>query len=90
MHLGHVLLVTSAVLGGLVVILAAIYAYIYCTKIRPGGRNKHEDRGSIYVRDARSHSCADSNQNDGDKRPMHPFLIWSYAAKFRRESGVDP
>ena len=73
-----VMLIIAAVLGGLVVILGAIYAYIYYTQIRPRHRPIHEDR---YRNNLQMSSQADGD----DKRIFHPFMILSYAAKVKMD-----
>ena len=73
-----VLVVITAVLGGLVLIVGAIYAYIYYTKIRPKQRPIHEERYS------RNHPQMKAQGDGDDKKILHPFMILSYAAKMKR------
>ena len=89
-----VLVVICAVLGGLVVILSAIYAYIYCFKMNPRHRHKGADdsRTQFYAREGQgcsaAHECAQTG--DGGRKKLSPFLLWGYAAKFRKDSVDQP
>ena len=82
------LLITCAVLGGLVVILSLIYAYIYCTKMNPRHRPKGVDgsRTQFYPQGQSTAIEVSQCGETSRKKPMHPFLLWGYAAKFRKES----
>ena len=82
MHIGMTLLIISAVLGGLVVILGAIYAYIYYTRIN---RRHRPIRDEHHLRNQSSSAQQDSEE----KRPFHPFLILSYAAKVKRDNDAS-
>ena len=78
-----IVVIVCAVLGGLVTILAVIYAYIYFTRIRPQHhRFSSEDR---YVTRP-TQQVSGQTENEDNKRLFQPFLIWSYANRVRREN----
>ena len=74
------LLVITTVLGVLVLIVAAIYAYIYYTQITPRRRVPHEDRFAIPQNTAQT--------DPEERRLFHPFMILSYAGRWKK--GADP
>ena len=78
-----IIVIVCAVLGGLVMILAAIYAYIYFTRIRPHHRFTTEDR---YTRPVQQ--MTGQTENEDNKRLFQPFLILSYANRMRRENNM--
>ena len=87
------LVVVCAVLGGLVCLLALIYAYIYCFKMNPRHRHKGADaaRTQFYTREGQSAGAHHDNSQSGDGgRKKVPFLLWGYAAKLRKESVDQP
>ena len=79
---GQTLLIVCAVLGGLVLILGAVYAYIYYTQIRPRHRPRHED---CYA--PRSTQTQNGGSGEGeDRRFFHPFMILSYANRVKGDA----
>ena len=83
------MLVVCAVLGGLVVILGTIYAYIHCFKQNNRSRNRCTDESRVHyhARDGQMTSAEAGNSSDcSRKKTVHPFLLWGYAAKFRKDS----
>ena len=88
--LGFILLVTVGVLGGLVLVLGAIYAYIWCVKIRPRHRPMGEEhRISHYSRDLQTIPSPAEEQQKG-KIKTHPFFIVSYMSRVKAEEGNHP
>ena len=79
---GFILLILSAVLGGLVLILAAIYAYVFYTKIRPHQRHVHDDG---YLRTPPQNTTQPEPE---EKRLFHPFMILAYANRIKRDAEV--
>ena len=79
MDFGFILLIISAILGGIVVVLASVYAYVYHTQIRPGHRRKVDD-------EFRNPPMQQHQQEPetGRKRLFHPFMILAYASRWKR------
>ena len=83
-YVGFVLVVTAGVLGGVVLILAAVYAYIYYTYIQPRSRRIHP------IENLPPTQAASTQQEVEDtKMPMHPFLLYAYVAKFKRSNDAS-
>ena len=73
-----ILLIVSAVMGGIVVILGAVYAYVYYTQIRIRPRHKYP---------VRTHPPTIQMNQDPDpevRHLFHPFMILAYAGRFKR------
>ena len=73
------LLIACGVLGGIVLILAAIYAYIYYTQIRPTQHRArhHSDR----------YTPVHQGSGDADDRKLrHAFMIFSYTHRAKSDA----
>ena len=81
---GHVLCITAAVLGGLVLILGIIYAYIYFTHIKPRPRRFGEVRFDYEAKD----SCKVQVGTEQEKKRIktHPFFIMNYVSRVRTDN----
>ena len=80
MEFSFVLVIIAAVLGGLVMILGPIYAYIYCVKMKPPKYIVHDHRLPHYHPEAEH-----SRTEDGAKAiKTHPFFIMHYIKKMKR------
>ena len=80
---GSTLLIVCAVLGGLVLLLGAVYAYIYYTQIRPRHRPRHDDR---YSRSVLQTTSGNAQGDADDRRFFHPFMILSYANRVKADT----
>ena len=83
------LLIVCAVLGGLVIILGLIYAYIHCFKLNHRSRSRCADdaRAHYHAREGQLTANETGSSSDANrKKTVHPFLLWGYAAKFRKDS----
>ena len=63
-------LIVVLVLGGLVMILGAAYAYIYFCKIKPKRRKPNTDN---------KRTTGSNSESDGGRKHAHPFIIMSYS-----------
>lgn len=84
----YILLIVLCVLAGLVALLAIVYAYIYCVKMRPAKRPRGDADtiGHHYI----STSARDEIGNDGQERTSrhNPFLLLHYVKKRQDNSYV--
>lgn len=76
------LLIVLCVLAGLVVLLALIYAYIYCVKMRPSKR----PRGDADTMGGHHHVAVRHDDGDGSSR-RNPFLLLHYVKK-HQDTGI--
>ena len=81
-----VLVIIAAVLGGLVMILGSIYAYIYCVKLKPRKHNAHDHRLPHYHSEPGHSGTADGAK--GIK--THPFFIMHYMKKMKETNAQGP
>ena len=81
----QILLILTAVLGILASILAIIYAYIYCVKIRPRRRPIPEDRIGYYDRDVYLQYGGSCDKDQQERIPIktHPFFVLSYMSRLK-------
>ena len=89
---GAILLLVSAAMGGVVVVLAALYAYVYYTQLRIIRRRTgkaHVD-GQIRrppISQVKEWSKESGGGDDkGDRRIFHPFMILAYASRIKRSN----
>ena len=82
---GFVLLVVAGVLGCVAMILGLLYAYIYCTKIKPQRRALVEDRISYYGREhcIQYGGQIDKEQTERSTIKTHPFFVLSYLSRLK-------
>jgi hypothetical protein len=80
---GFILLVLTAVLAILAALMGAIYAYIYCTKIRPRPRFTGDDRIHYYVRNGQGASLQEEQPSDKPAIQTHPFFIINYMSRLK-------
>ena len=81
-----VLVIIAPVLGGLVMILGSIYAYIYCVKLKPHKHNAHDHRLQHYYSDTGHTRSTDGAE--GVK--THLFLITHYMKKMKHTKAQGP
>lgn len=80
---GFIVLVLTAVLAFLAGLMGAIYAYIYCTKIRPRPRSLVDDRIHYYVRDIGGTPNQLEQPPEKPAIQTHPFFIINYMSRFK-------
>ena len=77
--------VTLAVVVGLVFIAAVIYAYIYCTRMRPKRHRQDEEVNRPREYTSSNPSTSEQQQQNGGGT-MYPFLmIGRYMKKYRSD-----
>ena len=88
---GFVLVIMAAVLGGIALVLTLVYAYIYCTKIKPRPRAVQRDRINYYERDACvcGQLSGQQDKEQPEKVPIkaHPFFVISYVSRLKSNGG---
>ena len=65
-------------------ILGGIYAYIYCTKLKPKPRSYHESREQRIYHNTHGETCRMTEQSEStDNRGIktHPFFIMTRLSK---------
>lgn len=85
MNSSLILVVVAGVLGGLVIILGSIYAYIFCVKLKPRRRTDKDHRLPHY----HTESAHTSHGGEGSSTMIktHPFFIMHYMNKLKH---TDP
>ena len=82
LQLHETLIIVLAVLGGLVLVLALIWAYIYYVKIRPRKRTREDEAMGYYYREEGAGKPEFFDPGESGSR-SHAFLIWHYSKRMR-------